>query len=152
MIDLNAFYTDNRYLILCLAFAILMVALYAFYRTVWLYPEWLNDDDKDGGVPTFPKTSPPLDSQVYDSGTIQQFINERYKLQADIMQCEVLNKMGNLYWKIEELEDWYRDRVPDGKLIEHITGLYDFHAIRAKQIQQSASYNRIKEAPVSTGS
>jgi hypothetical protein len=111
------------YLITCLAIAVVLFSFGLFFDYVSKYPTFLEEDKPKHEL-----------SPAHDS-VIQAFINNRWYLQAQIRECDILKDMATLYWKIEELETEFKDAIPDQVLITHIDELFAAHARCAIALQ-----------------
>lgn len=128
----QTFYADNAYLILCLVWAVIFVIAFAIHLAVKQLRQRARDFEKDDYKPR-----ESLDSQQYDSCIIQDMINERWRIQAKIRECLDMKYMGSLYWEIEDFGDWYKDRVPDGQLAQHLTSLFTYHTEKAVELRNT---------------
>lgn len=72
-----------------------------------------------------------------DGYLTQHFINQRWKLQAEIRECNDMAVLSDLWYEIDRLDWDYRDAIPDQILIVHVDELFAFHALRAAQLRKS---------------
>jgi hypothetical protein len=70
-----------------------------------------------------------------DGYLTQHFINQRWRLQAEIRVCTDLAVLSDLWYEIERLEWDFRDAIPDQILIVHIDELFAYHAAKAGQLK-----------------
>lgn len=80
-------------------------------------------------------TEPETIKTMDDGILTQHFINQRWRLQAEIRVCTDLAILSELWYEIERLEWDYRDAIPDQILIVHIDELFAYHAARAGQLK-----------------
>jgi hypothetical protein len=86
---------------------------------------------------TADKQPPALPTISEDHGwIIQHFINQRWRLQAEVRECTDLAVLSDLWYEIDRLEWDFRDTIPDQLLIVHIDELFAFHAMRAQQLKK----------------
>jgi len=79
----------------------------------------------------------PLPTISEDHGwIIQHFINQRWRLQAEVRECTDLAVLSDLWYEIDRLEWDFRDTIPDQLLIVHIDELFAFHAMKAAQLKK----------------
>ena len=71
-----------------------------------------------------------------DGYLTQHFINQRWRLQAEIRDCADLATLSDLWYEIDRLDWDFRDAIPDQILIVHIDELFSYHAARAGQLKR----------------
>lgn len=140
MIDLNAFYHENKWLILCLCFAILFIALYAFLRTVKLYPGWLDDDNDGGTKPLFtgPTNSPARKNITHDDDHfVQLMTNEKWAIIANIRDSVSMDQLKVIANQIINFHNYYSLLVDKTTIDTHTENIYDFHSAKTEEIKKA---------------
>lgn len=86
-----------------------------------------------------PDPGPVILPHEDDGYLTQQFINQRWRMQAVIRECNDLATLSDFWHDIDRLEWDYRDAIPDQVLITHVDELFAFHALRAGQLKDKLS-------------
>ncbi len=147
MIDLNAFYSENKWLLLCLAIAIVMVVFYAFFRYVYSHPKWVDDTDDDlrdypyhkpGGWPGPPAPLQQKNITHDDDYFIQKMYNEKFSIVASIRDAVSVAQLQQISNQIVAFHNYYVLLVDRDTVKLHTQYIYESHARRLAEVQKVA--------------
>jgi hypothetical protein len=142
--NLQTFYQENQYLILCLLWAVIFILGFAAHLAWQQMRNIKPDDNNEGGIPRYDNPPPPPRVTHDDDFFISKFYNEKWILIGQIKEAQSIDRLHELYPAIDAFERYWDLLVNHTTVFVHTQKIYEAHAAKALELT--------KEAPVSTGS